>query len=92
MRNIVLIFIGAALATACGAMAQFNYRYYAVDAVKYEGFLRGPTADKDLPFTVCQPIPGKAAPCLAMMKDQYLALKADYLDLQTKLAACQRGK
>lgn len=91
MKNLAWACVGALIMTACGAVAQFNYRYYSVDAVKYDGYLRGPTADKDLPFETCKPTPGKAAPCLAMLKDQYLALKADYLNIQTQLANCQRG-
>lgn len=91
MARISWMIIGAVLITACGAAAQFNYHYFGVDAANYDGYLRGPKPENDLPFSTCKPTPGKAAPCLAMIKDQFLALKADYLDLQNKLNACQRG-
>lgn len=78
--------------TACGAVAQFSYHYYGLNAASYEGNLLGPTPAQDLPFATCKPTPGKASPCVAMLKDPFLALKADYLDLQNKLSACQRGQ
>lgn len=93
MGRITFFALGVMLAvTACGVAAQFNYRYYSVGADHYEGVLRGPTEKDDLPFSTCKPSQGKAAPCIAMLKDPYLQLKADYLDLQNKLSACQRGQ
>lgn len=92
MGRLSFFALGVMIAVAgCGAAAQFNYRYYAVKADNYSGKLLGPTEKEDLPFTVCKPSEGKAAPCIAMLKDAYLQLKSDYLNLQTQLADCQRG-
>ena len=92
LKNIVLLFIGAALATACGAVASYPYRYYVLQASSYQGKLLGAKPENDLSLTVCAPEAGKQGKCLVMLKDQYLQLKADYLDLQTKLKDCQRGR
>jgi hypothetical protein len=76
----------------CAAAAKFNYRYYAIEAADYRGKLKGPRPEDDISFEACKPVEGKAAPCIAMLKDAYLQLKADYLQLSQQLSDCQRGK
>lgn len=90
MGRVAWVLLGAMLATACGAAASYPYRYYVLRADSYKGTLVGNKAENDLPLAVCAPESGKEGKCLVMLKDAYLQLKADYLDLQNKLAACQK--
>jgi hypothetical protein len=76
----------------CAASASFPYRYYVLQADKYEGKLLADKPANDLSLAVCAPEAGKQAKCLVMLKDAYLQLRADYLSLQTQLSDCQRGK
>lgn len=92
MGRLTCILLGAMLATACGAAASFPFRYYVLKADRWEGTLMGAKPQDDLPLTVCAPETGKQGKCLVMLKDAYLKLKADYLDLQTKLKDCQKGR
>lgn len=92
MGRIACVFLGAILVTACGAAASYPYRYYVLQANSYQGKLLGNKPENDLALSVCAPEPGKQGKCMVMLKDAYLQLKADYLDLQAKLAACQRGR
>lgn len=92
MARLTWMLTGAMLVTACGAAASYPYRYYVLKADHYDGTLLGAKPEQDLPLAVCKPEAGKQGKCLVMLKDAYLQLKADYLDLQTKLAACQRER
>lgn len=92
MGRMSWIMLGALLATSCGAAASFPYRYYILRAESWEGKLEGAKPEQDLPLAVCKPEPGKQGKCITMLKDPYLQLKADYLDLQTKLKDCQKGR
>ncbi len=92
MGRLACVLFGALLVTACGAAASYPYRYYVLKADSYKGVLLGNKAENDLALSVCAPEPGKEGKCMVMLKDAYLQLKADYLDLQNKLAACQRGQ
>jgi len=85
-------FIFGAVLFGCGASASFNYRYYILSANSYDGTLMAPRDKDDLPLSVCKPTPGKKGPCAVMLKDAYLKLKEDYLNLQTQLRDCQRGR
>lgn len=76
----------------CAAAAKFQYRYYALDAADYRGYLRGPTDKDDLDLVLCKPQQGKAAPCITVLKDEFLRIKSDYLQMSQQLSDCQRGK
>lgn len=92
MGRLIWVMVGALLVTACGAAASFPYRYYVLKADRFEGTLVGDKPQNDLPLSVCAPETGKQGKCLVMLKDAYLKLKSDYLDLQTKLKDCQKGR
>lgn len=92
MGRLAWICMGALLATACGAAASYPYRYYVLQANSYQGKLLADKPENDLALAVCAPEAGKQGKCMVMLKDAYLQLKSDYLDLQNRLAACQRGQ
>lgn len=85
--------LGAGLAiVGCAASATFPYRYYTLHPDSYSGKLEGAKPQDDLNLQVCAPEQGKQNKCIVMLKDPYLQLKADYLNLATQLEACQRGQ
>lgn len=92
MKRFLWAISGALLVTACGAGASFNYRYYILKPSSYDGRLVGDKPEHDLNLAVCAPESGKQAKCLVMLKDAFLQLKSDYLQLQQQLKECQRGK
>lgn len=91
MGRLKWFFLGA-IFFGCAASAKFNYRYYVLQADRYEGKLLGDKPQNDLDLAVCRPENGKQAKCLVMLKDAYLQLKADYLNLSQQLADCQKGR
>lgn len=75
------------------AGASFNYKYYALDAASYKGFLRGPDPKDDLDLEKeCAPTPANVAPCTVFKTDVALRLKLEYKDLQNKLKSCEADK
>jgi hypothetical protein len=83
---VVGIILGLTLA-AC-ASATFPYKYYGIDLADKK--LLGPTAPDDVSLSVCEATPNDASPCVAMLTDQYLILKDDYLNTKNQLIACQQ--
>jgi len=83
----LILFPAVFLLLSCAsASARFPYRYYAIQATSYDGRLLGDKAENDISFTVCEPRDGRLAPCLVMLKDEYLQLKADYEALVEKVS------
>lgn len=77
-----LLFIGCA-----GAV--FPYKYYALDADTYNGFLRGPDPKDDLHLAICTPTEQDRAPCLVVKSAVLLQMKMDYKDLFQRLKKCE---
>lgn len=72
--------------------ANFAYRWYYLEPVSYDGKLLGPSPDKDIDLSVCKKDSKGAHSCVVMLKDEFKAVYLDYLDLQNRLAECQKGK
>lgn len=84
-------FIGGMLlgATLFGcAGATFSYKYYALDADNYNGFMRGPKPVDDLPLSICMPTMQDKAPCVVLKTSDLIKLKTDYKDMQNRLQKC----
>lgn len=75
----------------CCAGAAFNYKWYGLDAVRYDGVITGPTATDDLPLSVCAPDPQGPGKCVVMLEPEFKALRLDYLDTKNKLIACEKS-
>ena len=78
------ILVGIGL-TSCAAIS-FNYKYYVLNMVKYDGKLLGPTPADDKDLATCQ-----GNNCVCMYKSDYLALKSDYKEISQNLVDCQKG-
>lgn len=79
------ILFGLMLAACAGAT--FPYKYYGIDLE--DSKLLGPKPSDDVELAVCKATAGNQAPCVAMMSDEFLSLKKDYMDAQNQLSACQ---
>lgn len=77
--------------TACKSAPIFPYKYYALDAVSYDGTLKGPTPDKDINLKECAPTADNKAPCMVLFTYDLLDLKKEYKQLQYDLYKCQQG-
>lgn len=71
------------------ASNNFAFKYYALDAKDYEGYLRGPTAKDDINLQVCQPVDDKKTMCVILLVDDFLSLKKEYLEMRNNLNMCQ---
>lgn len=76
----------------CGAAAKFQYKYFVLEAKDYRGTLKGPQPKDDLSLELCKPSQGKAGPCITVLKDEFLRIKSDYLNISQQLQDCQRGQ
>lgn len=77
------------LLTACAGVA-FPYKYYGLSAVTYNGTLVGPDAGSDLTLDKCAPTKSDDAPCIVMLKPDFLLMKKDYKDTKTQLISCEK--
>jgi hypothetical protein len=89
-KVIVAFFLGFTL-SACVADKLFPYFYYSLDAMTYNGDLRGPKPADDLPLKVCMPTEVDKAPCTVMFTSAYLRMKEDHIKCQLDLIAAQRA-
>ena len=92
MNRYIFYAIIITLFIACRSDASFPYRYYAIRAASYAGTLLGDKPENDIPFSRCAPQENQMAPCLLMLKEDYLRLKADYLNLQETVICYQEGR
>lgn len=85
------------LMDGCATPAGFIYKYYGLDAVSYDGSLRGPKPATDIPLEVCSPVaatptlPAKPGQCVVMLREEFYRMKGDFLILEKNLVACQQG-
>lgn len=89
--TIAAFFLGASI-SAC-VSATFGYRYYNLEVVSYDGFLRGATAADDRPFEVCKPDPQDPQgqnKCTIMLTVDAYRLKQDYLSIKNDLIRCEQ--
>lgn len=77
---------GACLVSCAGA--SFPYRYYALDAQSYDGFLRGDKPENDLKLSECTPTVQDKAPCVVFKTNDAIKLKLEYKDMQNRLKKC----
>lgn len=92
LSRLYLLLCLTSILVSCRSDAAFPYRYYAIRASSYAGMLLGNAPENDIPFSRCAPAQGNEAPCLLMLKDDYLRLKADYLNLQETVICYQQGR
>ncbi len=78
--------------SACAFTPKFPYKYYALDAMNYDGTLKGPKPSDDRNLKECQPTEGNKAPCVVLFTPTFLKLKEDHKDLQNQLFECQQGQ
>lgn len=90
VRVILGVLIGLTLA-ACRADKLFPYFYYSLDAMTYNGDLRGPVPANDLPLSGCMPTDIDKAPCTVMFTSAFLRMKEAHIKTQVDLIACQRS-
>jgi len=69
--------------------AGFQYRYYGIAPVSYEGKLLGPTPSEDLPLSVCMPDAQVKGKCVVMLVDEFTKFRQDYDRVKTELKDCQ---
>lgn len=74
------------------AGAVFPYKYYALDAQSYEGFLRGPDPKDDVKLSDCTPTAADKAPCIVMKSADFIRAKTDYKDMQNRLQKCEQPR
>ncbi len=86
LRQFTIGLILGALLVGC---ASFNYRYYGLEAVSYEGKLLGPKPENDIPFSQCKPDDVVKGKCVVMLVDDFFSMKKDYEDTKAQLRACQ---
>jgi len=91
MGKVVLGFVSGITLSACLASNLFPFKYYALNAVSYDGTLMGPTADQDLLLKMCSPTEADKAPCMVMFTSQFLRLKEAHMKCQIDLDAAQRA-
>lgn len=77
------------LLTACAGVA-FPYKYYGLSAETYKGALVGVNPGDDLTLDRCTPTKADDAPCIVMLKPDFLLMKKDYKDTKTQLISCEK--
>lgn len=77
----------ALLMMSCGS---FAYKWYVMDLVRYEGWLRGPKPANDIDIIRCAPTDDDKAPCVVMFMPEFENLRTDGETCLRKLEACQR--
>ncbi len=85
--------IGIALIACAGAT--FPFKHYGMNVPQEcydQGTLLGPKPEQDLSLKVCQPDERDKFKCVHLLTAEYQKLKKSHLDLQAKLAQCQREK
>lgn len=81
--------IALGLGIAACAGASFPYKYYGLDL--RDSKLLGAQASDDLDLVLtCAATATNASPCTAMLTDEALALKQEYITLNQQLVACQQ--
>jgi hypothetical protein len=87
-KQFALGFLACLLLVACAGM---KVKYYTFSQVDYnQGMLLGPKESDDIPFSKCAPVGNDANPCILMFREDFIALKQDYLDTKQKLKECQK--
>jgi len=99
VKKITCFVLGIGLASCGGSAAQFPFRYYNLQANKYDGSLVGDKPENDLPLRKCEPNAQDRAPCQVLLSSELKRLKISYLNLQVenqnlqkKLAQCQPAR
>ena len=85
------VMIGLAVVACAGA--SFPFRHYGMDIPPEcfdHGKLLGAKPQDDLPFSTCEPDAQDRFKCAVFQAAEFQRLKKSYLDLQAKLAECQR--
>lgn len=86
--HFILGFVLGVALLGCTA-AVFPYKYYALDADIYTGYLRGEKPADDLELSVCEPTANDKAPCVVLRTETLLKMKLDYKEMQNRLRKCE---
>lgn len=85
------ILLGVLIGVTLSACATgFPYKYYTLDAISFEGWLRGPKPADDITLERCKPTAEDKAPCVVMFTKDVYRLRADYEQMEFELDQCQR--
>ena len=68
--------------------AGFGYKFYKPQLASYKGILLGATSKDDLDATVC----ATEGACVVMLRDEFFKMKADFIELENELIACQKAR
>lgn len=80
--------LGLGLGLVLLSCASFKYNVYVL---RYrEGKLNHKKPEKDLPISVCDDTPQSKANCYVMLRGDYQLLRADYIDMERRLEACEK--
>lgn len=71
--------------------AAFQYHWYGLEAVSYDGKLLGPKPENDIPLATCAPDAQNHGKCVVMLVDEFDRLKQDYERMQIELKNCQQA-
>jgi hypothetical protein len=69
------------------ACASFTYQYYGI--IPSKGVLLGKTPKEDQPLTVCEPDDQVKGKCVVLFTPEFERLRADLIDAQERLKACE---
>lgn len=78
------------LISACAGVS-WNYKYYGMDLVSYDGTLLGKTPADDLSFHLCQPDDKVKGKCVVMLVDEFERLRMDKAREDEQLKDCQKN-
>lgn len=67
----------------------FPYKWYGLQANSYEGKLLGEKPKDDLPFKTCEPDDFVKGKCVVMKVSDFKELRLEYVELKTRLQACE---
>ncbi len=87
-KKLLILFIVVLSLASCGS---FSYRWYGLDLLSYEkGKLLGPEEKDDLHIKVCEPDDQNKGKCVVLLTSEFERLKADMIELRTRLEACEK--
>lgn len=91
-RDFLVGILAGVMISGCAGLA-WNYKWYGLDAVSYDGTLLGPSAQEDLSLKVCDPTqePKKRGKCVVMLKAEFERLQMDWEVQKKQLEECQKN-
>jgi hypothetical protein len=91
LRNTLFGLVTGVLVAGCAA-GTFGYKYYGLEADRYDGRLLGPSEAEDRPFADCTPTASNKGPCIVVLTPEFLRIKQEVLELRERLKSCEEGR